>query len=186
VLISFIQLFVPFETKDGTAVWALPLGNGHIPLIGLQDLGFFARWVFDNPSESSGKDVQVASHHASGKDIAEAFTKVTGKPAVYIPVTIDEYFDYFKNADAPVAPEAPEGMTFRQNFTGFWNGWKDDIVHRDMEWLKSTHPGLRSVESWMREHEYNGVWKGLLKSREDRDGVTINYDKVKALLASKL
>ena len=167
-------------------MWALPLGDGHVNLIALQDLGFFARWVFDNPLETSGKDIQVASHAASGKDFAEAFTKVTGKPAVYVPVTIDEYFGYFKNADVPVAPEAPQGMTFRQNFSGFWNSWKDDIVHRDMEWLKSTHPGLRSVESWMREHNYDGVKKGLLKNREDRDGVTINYDQVKALLASKL
>ena len=169
-------------------MWALPLGDGHISLIALQDLGFFARWVFDNPLETSGKDIQVASHRASGKDIAEAFTKVTGKPAVYVPITIDEYFGYFKNADAPVAPEAPQGMTFRQNFTGFWNGWKDDIVHRDMEWLKSTHPGLRSVESWMREHKYDGGKKGLLKNREDHDGhgPTINYDQVKGLLASKL
>ena len=59
-------------------------------------------------------------------------------------------------------------------------------MYRDMEWLKSIHPGLRSVESWMREHDYDGARKGLLKNREDQDGVTINYDKVKALLASKL
>lgn len=167
-------------------MWALPLGDGHIPIIALQDLGFFARWVFDNPSETSGKDVQVASHRASGKDIVEAFTRVTGKPAVYIPLSLDEYFGSFRGADAPVAPSAPQGLTFRQNFTGFWNGWKDDIVYRDMEWLKSIHPGLRSVESWMREHEYDGGRKGLLKNREDHDGVTINFDKVKALLASKL
>ena len=167
-------------------MWALPLGDGHIPLIALQDLGFYARWVFDNPLETSGKNVQVASHRASGKDIVDAFTKVTGKPAVYIPLTIDEYFGSFKNADAPVAPEAPQGLTFRQNFTGFWNGWKDDIVHRDMEWLKRIHPGVRNVESWMREHEYEGVRKGLLKNLEDRGGVTINYDNVKALLTSKL
>jgi hypothetical protein len=167
-------------------VWALPLGDGHIPLNSLQDLGFFARWVFDNPLETSGKDVQVASHRASGKDIAEAFTRVTGRPAVYIPLTIDEYFGYFKNADAPVAPEAPQGMTFRQNFTGFWNGWKDDVVHRDMEWLKSIHPGLRSVEAWMREHEYEGVMKGVLKNLEDRGELRVDPEKVKSLLASKL
>ena len=131
--------------------------------------------MFDNPLETFGRDLQVASHRASGKDIAEAFTRVTGKPAVYIPLSLDEYFGSFRGADAPVAPEAPQGMSFRENFTGFWNGRKDDIVHRDMEWLKSIHPGLRSVESWMREHEYD---RGRKPVEE--------YDKVKALLASKL
>ena len=53
-------------------------------------------------------------------------------------------------------------MTFRQNFTGAFNAWKDNIATRDMVKLHKIHPGLRTLETWMRETQYDGTPKSVL------------------------
>ena len=53
-------------------------------MIALSDLGFWARYSFDNRESVSGKDLEIASHMATGDDIVEAFKKVTGKKAQQI------------------------------------------------------------------------------------------------------
>lgn len=58
-------------------------------------------------------------------------------------------------------------MTFRDNFTGFFNAWHDDLITRDMDGLKKIHPGLHTLETWMKEVNYDGVPKALLKNLED-------------------
>jgi hypothetical protein len=45
-------------------------------------------------------------------------------------------------------------MTFRQNFTGFWNQWKHDVISRDCAFLDEIHPErIRSGEQWIRREE---------------------------------
>jgi hypothetical protein len=58
-------------------------------------------------------------------------------------------------------------MTFRENFTGFFNGWRDDLITRDIAALRRIHPGLHTLESWMREVNYDGMHKSVLKNLED-------------------
>jgi hypothetical protein len=38
--------FLPKILDDGTRVFAAPLGKGHVPIITLPDLGYFARYIF--------------------------------------------------------------------------------------------------------------------------------------------
>lgn len=62
---------------DGTRVFAAPMGDkGRMPLIDLDDLGFYARYMFDHPREFEGRDLEVSSEHVSWKQLAETFTKV--------------------------------------------------------------------------------------------------------------
>ena len=112
--------FGPLAKKDdGTYIFAPPIGNGHIPMIALKDLGFWARYSFDNRSTVSGRDLEVASHLASGKDIVEAFKKVTGKKAVLVEnVGVEQWFGVFKNPNFPVAVFGGKGSTtWKDNFT---------------------------------------------------------------------
>lgn len=45
-------------------------------------------------------------------------------------------------------------MSFRDNFTGFWNMWKHDVIKRDYQLLDEIHPNrLKSAEQWMQRHE---------------------------------
>ncbi|PVG02993.1 NAD(P)-binding protein [Serendipita vermifera] len=167
-------LFLPRRQPDDSLVWDLPLGQGKVPLIALSDFGFFTRHIFDNPTKYSGVDLEVASEMVSFDQVVETFERVVGKEknikAVYKAVTLDEYFEKRGGGTFPAAKEAPEGLTFRQNFTGFFNGFKDGIVKRDMAMLKEIHPGLLSLEAWMKEVGYDGTGRPLLKNLDHLGG----------------
>lgn len=137
-------------------------------MIALEDLGFFVRYIFDNPSTTSGHDLEVASDRVSWTQLAETFTKVTGIPAEFKRLSFTDYFNLYRNTDEPVGSEVKGGTTWEENFTGFWAMWRDDIIKRDIPALKVLHPGLRSLEKWMRENKYNGSAAMLLKNVEDK------------------
>jgi hypothetical protein len=74
-------------------------------------------------------------------------------------------------------------MSFRDNFTGFWNLWKYGIIKRDYSLLDEIHPNrIRSAEQWFRREDQRGRelgqgglweraqsenWNSILKSVED-------------------
>ena len=92
------MMFGPLNKRsDGTYVFAQPVGNGHVPMIALKDLGFFARYTFDHREETSGKDLQIASEMVSLDTIVNAFKAVTGKKAVALYQSLEEWFDNFTN-----------------------------------------------------------------------------------------
>jgi hypothetical protein len=48
-------------------------------------------------------------------------------------------------------------MSFRDNFTGFWNVWKHGIITRDYALLDEIHPNrIRSAEEWFRREDRLG------------------------------
>lgn len=169
-------MFGPLIRRDdGTYVFAAPLGDGHVPLVSLRDIGFFARYSYDRRAAVSGRDLAIASELATLDDIVGAFRRATGHAAVVVRQSVEEWFGNLTNVDRPVASERAYGdgsTTFRQNFTAFWYLFRDDIVKRDMEWIRRVNPGRDTLESWMRENEFAGElardWK-LLKGAEDSD-----------------
>lgn len=169
----FGGLFAPVIQPDGTRVFALPLGNGHIPLETLSDLGAFALAMFQNREEWSGKTLNTVSHFATGQEIAETLHCVAGIKAVYKPITFDEWIAEIPFADAPVSAADPEGITVKENFRMWWPGLKESILlkleTRDMELLRRVHPGIQSLEQWMRETGYDGLPKPLLKGFIDNN-----------------
>ena len=91
-------------------------------------------------------------------DIAEAFQKVTGHPARYIDTDLDAYWNGpLKGlADLPAGynadPNDKSTMSFRDNFTGFWNVWKYGKFFRNYDLLDEIHPNrVRSAEQWFSE-----------------------------------
>ena len=71
------EFLSPLTMPDGTRIFALPLGrSGRIPFIALDDLGFYARYMFDHPKDFEGRNLEVASEHVSGQHLAETFVKV--------------------------------------------------------------------------------------------------------------
>lgn len=163
-----MQLFTPWKRPNGSFVFASPIEDGHVPMIALEDLGYFVRYIFDNPSTTSGIDLEVASERVSWPQLVETFTRVTGIPAEFKRLSMTDYFALYRNADEPVGSEVKGGTTWQKNFTGFWSMWRDDIIQRDIPALKVIHPGLRSLEGWMRETGYNGKAAMLLKNVEDK------------------
>lgn len=154
--------------EDGTRVWVSPIGKtGTVPMIALEDLGWWTRYIFDNVESTSGKDLQVASQMASIHDVMEAFKTTTGLPAEMKELSMDDYFKLWNGTEVPMAANVPNGKTWEENFRGFMALWRDNVVSRDMEWVNSIHPPT-TLEKWMRDRNYDGGFEGsLLKVMED-------------------
>lgn len=179
------------KRKDGTFVFASPVGSGHVPMIALSDLGFWARYTFDNRTLTSGRELEVASELVGWDDLVRTFTRVTGFPAVVVPQTLDAWFANFTGVDDPVANEKRIGdadsekerhTTWRTNFSGWWALYRDDLIKRDMKWIRSVNPGGHTLESWMREKKYDGQWKvDVLKNSEDGKSIMPKWDVLEKL-----
>jgi hypothetical protein len=145
--------------EDGVLTWRVPLGMGAVVHVALEDCAYYVRWLFDNPERANGMDLEVAIDHIRYADLAAAFTRVTGHPARYVDTDLDSYFTRFAAiTDRPAGynadPADKSTMSFRDNFTGFWNQWKYDIIQRDYALLDEIHPGrIRSAEDWIRREE---------------------------------
>ena len=170
---------------DGTYVFAAPIGNGHIPMISVKDFGFWARYVFDHREATSGKDLQIASDLVGWDYLVETFKKVTGKKAVVVKQTIDEWMKCLKSVDGPVSHASAPGLTFRESFGGWWALYRDDITTRDLKWIRGANPSGHDLESWMRETGYTGNRDAptLLKDAEDSSGAfALDLDHIEATL----
>lgn len=164
----------PYPNLDdpGTMIFKAPLGNGQLPLICLEDYGQYARWMFENPGLSNGLELHIATEDIAWKDLAAVFTAVTGIRAIYRDVTLDEYFQLGIWPDPDVIlgsseiPKDDSFMTVRENFSGFWNTWKDNLTKRDYQLLDKILPTrVKSVREWMEKTDYRGNYVPVLKSR---------------------
>ncbi|KAF2096247.1 NAD(P)-binding protein [Rhizodiscina lignyota] len=169
-LSEILQPF-PHPKEPGTMIFAVPLGEGKCPLIYLEDYGAYARWIFDTPNRSTGIELHVATEDIAWKDLAAAFTEVTGQKAVYQDISLDEYFalGIFPEPDAKIgyssSPDDSTLFTYRENFSGFWNCWKDNLTKRDYDLLDEILPTrVKSVKEWMTKTKYDGKPAQVLKT----------------------
>ena len=156
------------RVEDGIVTWRVPLGDGAVPHVALQDCGYYVRWLFDHPELANGMDLQVAIEHVSYAKLAAAFEKVTGRPARYVDTDLDAYWNgpFGRIGNLPAGynadPDDKSTMNVRDNFTGFWNLWKQNIVTRNYALLDEIHPNrIRSVEEWLRREDLTGRQTGM-------------------------
>ncbi|KAJ7284200.1 NAD(P)-binding protein [Mycena rebaudengoi] len=169
--------------EDGTRVFASILGDGHVSMMTLKDIGFWGRWIFDHRLATSGQDLKVASDMINWDNLVSTFTRVTGKPAVHLRLTEDEFWGYFINAEStPMAYDAKIGdgtPTVKENYTMWYKVYRDDIIERDMEWVREIHPGTQDTEAWIRETGWMGIPdNGPLKGQS---GIVPNLEKMKLI-----
>lgn len=175
------------KRPDGTIVFASAVGDGHAAMIALPDLAFFVRYIFDHREKTNAETLNIAGEMVGWENLVKTFTKVTGQPAVYVRQTIDEWWTNFTGVDRPVANEKSHGdgsTTARQNFSAFWRMWRDDIIKRDIDWVRSVHPKLQSIEDFMRNTGYNGNLgqPPVLKNAADgKESIGLNMENVKRL-----
>lgn len=171
--ISMATIFTP-TVEDGVVTWRVPLGQGAVVHVALDDCEHYARWLFDNTKRSNGLDLEVAIDHIPYAELAAAFEKVSGHPARYIDTDLDTYWKTGNVAAAANTgggynsdPNDPAFMTFRQNFTGFFNMWKysggnKGVIQRDYKLLDEIHPTrIRSAEEYFRQEDARGKRLGL-------------------------
>jgi len=167
------------DAASGLYSFNLPLGDGAVPFVHLDDFGRYVDWIFSNPKESAGMDLGISTSHVSGQEIAAAFTGIAGKDAVYN--------DIPASAWSSIAFQGlPEGhntkvgytvgqdptalnQTYAENFGNWWNLYKasadnSGLIKRDYQQLDSILPSrVRSVGEWMEKAGYDGKRVQLLK-----------------------
>lgn len=145
--------------ENGVLTWRVPLGNGAVPHVALEDCAYYVRWLFDNRARANGMNLEVAIEHVRYAELAVAFEHVTGHPARFIDTTLDDYFRPLQHiCDLPAGYNADindkSTMSFRDNFTGFWNQWKHNIISRDYSLLDEIHPNrIKTAAQWIARHE---------------------------------
>lgn len=174
---TFSEMLAPaHETVDGedVVVFKAPVGSGTPPMIYLEDLGKYARWLVENPEKSKGLNLKIATENVGWEEVARSFTEITGKKAVFRDITLDEYFasGIFGPADRKVGHSVGHDddtlQTYRQNFSGFWNTWKENILTRDYKSLDEILPSrVKSVGEWMKLTGYTGQRSSVLKDYAD-------------------
>ncbi|KAL3492778.1 hypothetical protein BJX62DRAFT_224355 [Aspergillus germanicus] len=174
----FDGLFVPEEREGGEVfVWENPAADGKIPLIALDDVGAYSLWLFDNPTKAAGLNLEVATEQVTFAEIAQTFTRVTGKTGIHKRIPLDEYLPKaepypgaYSNWTVPLdAPRDEAFVSWRENFSAWWRYWGEGKeATRDMAMLDRVHPGrIRSLEEWMRAKGYDGRARGVLKDIHD-------------------
>ncbi|KAF8310196.1 NAD(P)-binding protein [Clavulina sp. PMI_390] len=164
-------LFAPHIMNDGTRIFISPLHEtSRLPLIALDDIAWWVRHTFDNPKEFSGRPLALGSDHLTQSEIVETFKRVTGLPAESLLVPMDRYFAQVNGREIPVAFDKPQGKSYDENFRACWAIWRDGLVKRDFEWIRSVHEPT-TLEKWMKERKWDGsVKRILLKNAEDHWG----------------
>ncbi|KAE9404537.1 NAD(P)-binding protein [Gymnopus androsaceus JB14] len=147
---------LPERDPNGAVVFALPVEDGHIPAISLEDIGWWTRYTFDHRSETSGQELKIATENMTIDQLVETFTRVTGIPAVRKRISIDEYFDTYPHTKLPIVKGWKKGPTIKETFTGMYRVWGADLITRDMEWNRRVHPTGYTLESWIREKGFDG------------------------------
>ncbi|KIY66644.1 NAD-P-binding protein [Cylindrobasidium torrendii FP15055 ss-10] len=160
-----LNFLAPVEREDGTKVFRLPLGDkGVLPLISLDDIAFYVRYIFDNREETSGKTLHPVSDHVTGVQLANTFTKVTGKQAIYEDTPLNVWAENTGlDVNAPMASvEKQRGdgsITVGEDFAAFWSTFRKGLIKKDMDLNKKINPGSLNLEGWMRKHKYVGEAK---------------------------
>jgi hypothetical protein len=188
------EFLLPGKDEDGTYLFELPLGQGAMPFIHLDDFGRYMSWAFSSPHESNGLILGIATAHVSGTDLAEAFTAVTGSKAKYVDASLAEHLKA-RFARLPKGPHTKVGFqsvkdddallqSFGENFTNWWNlyrasGSNKGLITRDYDLLNRILPNrVKSVEEWMRKVNYDATRRSVIKSTARHPPVNENEEQL--------
>lgn len=160
--------------EDGVLTWRVPLGNGSVPHVSLEDCEYYVRWLFDHPERANGMNLEVAIDHLGYAELAKTFEETTGHPAKYIDTDLDSYWNTGRLSHIAGLPSAynadpndPATVTFRENFTGFWHlfkegGGRNGLTKRNYQVLDEIHPNrIKSAKQWFEIEEERGKKAGL-------------------------
>ena len=148
---NFQSVFLPTKSEEdpNQLVFTLPMADKPFLMVAIDDIAWFVQYILDNPEKSIGKNFYIAGENVRLADLVQTFTAVTGIPAKYNPIRLEQYVDHvpkFDNVDFDV----------KEDFTGFYQQFLQEVVKRDFNAIKTIHPGLLTWRKWL---EKSG-WKG--------------------------
>lgn len=149
-----------------------------MPMIYLEDFGRYVLWVLQNPEKSAGLTLGVATEHVTFPHLVESFTTVTGKPARYNDIPVEDWVQRVFGG-LPQGVNTKIGgiaygnddtlMTYGDNFSHWMNVYRANVIKKDYELLDEILPDrVRSVGEWIQKTGWQGEERALLKDYNDR------------------
>ena len=138
--VFFMENFVYFnrpKVVDGvlTMTMALP-PNRTLQLVALDDIGAFATMAFTRPEQFTGKAIELAGDEPTMTRTVELFGRAAGLPGRFIEQPIEQVRAYM--------PEAAVMFDWLNR----------DGYHADIPALRAIYPGLKNLEMWLRETQW--------------------------------
>ena len=153
---NFYDFFTPEdgELSDGRQgkIFRSPISEDGIwQMVALDDIGYFARMMLDDRRSWGGRTLRIASEEATMPDIVSTFEAVTGIPAVYQPMSEQE----FLNSGLPNAHDPLNNMLIYRD--GYFE-------RRNFDELRKLHPDLKSFRQWLDETGWRGESRSMRKN----------------------
>jgi len=104
-----------------------------VPLIAIADIGEFVAIAFDHPAGYAGRQIHLAGDCLTGPQIAEVFGRAVGLPARFRQLPIEQL-----RAFDPELAKMFDWMDSQQ------------VDEPDLAALRTAHPGLMTLQSWLR------------------------------------
>lgn len=106
--------------------------------IAVDDIGAFAAIAFANPQEYIGKAFELAGDGLTEEQIAETFSRVTGRPVELLRLPHEQL-------------EASLDPYMREELLAMWQWFDEEGYHADINALRRFYPPLKTLESWLYE-----------------------------------
>jgi uncharacterized protein YbjT (DUF2867 family) len=142
----------PGTLPDGRSgmIFRLPFGDARWPWVALDDIATFAVRVFEDPATWGGRTLPIASDILGGAEIAATFERVTGIPAAYVPMSMEEY------------EQLPIPM--KHDFVNMVKALNEFPPARDLAFLRTIHSEPVTFEAWLRKSGWRGEPDVFMKS----------------------
>lgn len=129
------------DDREGV-IFRLPMANAPWSMVALDDIAFFTAYIFAHREEWGGRTLPIGSESLTFQEIAATLERVTGVPAEYRPMTLEEYA-------ALGFPNIHDVVNMLQFFIEYG-------LPRDYELLRKLHPKLMTFEQWLKKTGWQG------------------------------
>jgi len=132
----------PAKGSDGRYGITMPMGDGKLPGIAVEDIGRSAYGIFKRGDDLIGETVAIAGEHLTGAEMAAALGRAKGMEVVYNAVDPETY----RGFGFPGAEDLGNMFQFKRDFQEAFCGPRDPDIAR------SLNPRLQSFEEWLEEN----------------------------------
>jgi uncharacterized protein YbjT (DUF2867 family) len=105
--------------------------DSKLQMIAVDDIGAITAVVFGNPDEYIGREIEIAGDELTMPQVAEVFSKVTGKETVFNEMPMEDLRNY------------------NEEFANMFQWFIDKGYKADIQAVKKIYPGLHNLESWL-------------------------------------
>ncbi len=131
----------PKRNAAGELVFAMPMADGKLPGIAVDDIGLCALGVFRQTC-NIGQTIGVAGEHPTCEQMAASLTRVLGQRVRY--ENVDPVA--FRTSDFTGAAELSNMLQFKRDFQDVFCGT------RNVERSRQLNPALQTFDQWLARH----------------------------------